>query len=85
MLTFIYYTALLIGTIKAIQIIYGVMSFMHQHLIRRKRDLYQRYADPDVSGRSWAVITGASDGIGAEFCKQLASEGFNIALVSRTL
>jgi 17beta-estradiol 17-dehydrogenase / very-long-chain 3-oxoacyl-CoA reductase len=34
---------------------------------------------------SWALVTGASDGIGAEFCKQLASKGFNICLVSRTL
>jgi 17beta-estradiol 17-dehydrogenase / very-long-chain 3-oxoacyl-CoA reductase len=30
------------------------------------------------------VITGASDGIGKEFALQLASEGFNVVLVSRT-
>ncbi|KAH0565901.1 hypothetical protein GP486_000704 [Trichoglossum hirsutum] len=33
---------------------------------------------------SWAVITGASDGIGKEFALQLASKGFNVVLVSRT-
>ena len=33
---------------------------------------------------TWALITGASDGIGLEFCKQLAQEGFNICLVSRS-
>lgn len=33
---------------------------------------------------SWAVITGASDGIGKEFALQLAREGFNLLLVSRT-
>ena len=32
----------------------------------------------------WAVVTGASDGIGKEFCLQLARMGFNICLVSRT-
>lgn len=33
---------------------------------------------------SWAVVTGASDGLGKEFAVQLASKGFNIVLVSRT-
>ncbi|KAI9671063.1 MAG: hypothetical protein M1831_005148 [Alyxoria varia] len=33
---------------------------------------------------SWAVITGASDGIGAEYARQLASKRFNLVLVSRT-
>ncbi|ODQ49866.1 NAD(P)-binding protein [Saitoella complicata NRRL Y-17804] len=34
--------------------------------------------------KSWAVITGASDGIGREFALQLAKAKFNIVLVSRT-
>lgn len=34
---------------------------------------------------SWAVVTGASDGIGKEFSIQLAQKGFNLILVSRTL
>ncbi|KAF3942069.1 hypothetical protein ABW19_dt0202974 [Dactylella cylindrospora] len=33
---------------------------------------------------SWAVITGASDGIGKEFAYQLASKGYSILLISRT-
>lgn len=32
----------------------------------------------------WAVVTGASDGIGKEYAFQLAKKGMNIALVSRT-
>lgn len=32
----------------------------------------------------WAVVTGASDGIGKEYAAQLAKKGFNIVLVSRT-
>ncbi|KAK6340746.1 hypothetical protein TWF696_009070 [Orbilia brochopaga] len=33
---------------------------------------------------SWAVITGASDGIGKEYAYQLAAKGFNVLLISRT-
>ncbi|RDW58174.1 very-long-chain 3-oxoacyl-CoA reductase [Coleophoma cylindrospora] len=33
---------------------------------------------------SWAIVTGASDGIGKEYAIQLAQKGFNIVLVSRT-
>ncbi|KAH9994584.1 short chain dehydrogenase [Xylariaceae sp. FL0662B] len=34
---------------------------------------------------TWAIVTGASDGLGKEFATQLASKGFNLVLVSRTL
>ncbi|KAI9795114.1 MAG: hypothetical protein M1816_000136 [Peltula sp. TS41687] len=33
---------------------------------------------------SWAIVSGASDGIGKEFALQLAQKGFNIVLISRT-
>ncbi|EZF74931.1 3-ketoacyl-CoA reductase [Trichophyton soudanense CBS 452.61] len=33
---------------------------------------------------SWALVTGASDGIGKEYAHQLARAGFNILLVSRS-
>jgi 17beta-estradiol 17-dehydrogenase / very-long-chain 3-oxoacyl-CoA reductase len=33
---------------------------------------------------SWAVVTGASDGLGKEFALQLAKSKFNVVLVSRT-
>ncbi|KAF9971666.1 hypothetical protein BGZ73_005297 [Actinomortierella ambigua] len=34
---------------------------------------------------SWAVVTGATDGIGKEFASQLASKKLNVVLVSRTI
>lgn len=33
---------------------------------------------------AWAVVTGASDGIGKEYARQLGLRGFNVFLISRT-
>jgi len=43
-----------------------------------KRKQLKSYGD-------WAVVTGATDGIGKAYCEQLAKEGINILLISRTL
>lgn len=34
--------------------------------------------------KSWALVTGSSEGIGKEFALQLAKDGFNIILLART-
>lgn len=39
-------------------------------------DFHQHYGP-------WAIITGASDGLGKEFANQLAAKGFNLILVAR--
>ena len=41
-----------------------------------------RYGSKDGS-KTWAVVTGGSDGIGLGICKKLAKEGFNICIVAR--
>ncbi|THG98491.1 hypothetical protein EW145_g7420 [Phellinidium pouzarii] len=43
----------------------------------------KKYTSPFGLG-SWAVVTGATDGIGKEFALQLAKAGYNIFLVSRS-
>ena len=73
------------GFIILLQIISGVTLFLHQHFFLSKLDLLKVYGDATTPGGSWVVVTGASDGIGAEYCRQLAKDGFNIALVSRTM
>jgi 17beta-estradiol 17-dehydrogenase / very-long-chain 3-oxoacyl-CoA reductase len=46
--------------------------------LRPRRNLAVRYSS------NWAVVTGASDGIGEALCHQLAKSGINIVMVSRT-
>lgn len=48
-------------------------------LLSIRTDLSARYGK-----NSWAVITGASDGIGKTFAFELAKAGFNIVLVGRS-
>lgn len=42
------------------------------------------FAKYGANGGKWAVVTGASDGIGKEYALQLAQRGFNVVLISRT-
>lgn len=37
-----------------------------------------------LAGGKWAVVTGATDGIGKAYAFELARKGFNIIIVSRT-
>ena len=52
---------------------------VYRHFLRPQKNLNKRY------GSEWAVVTGASDGIGEGYTYELAKRGFNIVLVSRTL
>ena len=70
----------MLGTIKCSGVLYDTYRFIYRHFFRSMPNLIEKYGE-----NTWAVVTGASDGIGAEYCRQLAKLGFNIALVSRTM
>ena len=72
--------AMFLGAIQAVIFASEALLFVYKHTLRTKGNLIKRYGEG-----SWAVVTGASDGIGAEYCKLLAEDGFNIVLISRTM
>ena len=55
----------------------GKMNSFYKYCLRPGYDLKKRY------GNGWAVITGASDGIGKAYAIELAKKGFKIGLVAR--
>ena len=59
--------------------IYKFSYWIYRVTLRKRIDFKSRYGEG-----SWALITGATDGIGKAFTFSLAKEGFNIILVSRT-
>jgi 17beta-estradiol 17-dehydrogenase / very-long-chain 3-oxoacyl-CoA reductase len=53
-----------------------VLSFIYDHFIKGTGSI-KRYG-------KWAVVTGATDGIGLAMATEFAKKGLNVALVSRT-
>ena len=74
-----------VGLIKTLFLFCQALAVLKQHFTPKLNDLRTKYPAKDKTKRPWALVTGASDGIGAEYCRQLAQDGFNIVLVSRTL
>jgi len=58
--------------------LYSSLSFVYDHTLKSGKNLTRSYGE-------WAVVTGATDGIGLAMCKEFAKKGMNIVLVSRTL
>lgn len=63
-----------IGLIHAAYFVYAVLGMIRRHCLIRKKNLVHRYGGLPNEGReafrvsTWALVTGASDGIGAEYC-----------------
>lgn len=57
------------------------------YILAKVLSYFSKYVQGSINPKSlgdWAVVTGATDGIGKGFCIELAKRGVNIVLVSRT-
>lgn len=79
-LSLISWTIYLVGAIFFFGGLYSFLRLFFIFLFAQKTD-YKKYG---AGEGAWAVITGASDGIGKGFAQELAKKKFNIVLISRT-
>ncbi|KAF2722209.1 NAD(P)-binding protein [Polychaeton citri CBS 116435] len=63
--------------------LYGFASFIKVHTSEGSLSRYNKPGTTEQSQRSWALVTGASDGIGKGFVEELCRRGFNIVLHGR--
>ena len=68
----------MLGLIKITRCAVGNTWSLMKYFVLPRKDLASRYGKG-----SWAVVTGASDGLGKQYCLELASQGFNIVLFGR--
>jgi 17beta-estradiol 17-dehydrogenase / very-long-chain 3-oxoacyl-CoA reductase len=61
-------------------LVFLFLRFIYTNFFRKRLNLKNRYGED-----SWALVTGATDGIGKALCEELVKEGFNIILVSRNI
>lgn len=66
-----------VGGVKIMRIFYDIVASCLKYLLLPSRNLKAMYGD------GWAVITGASDGLGKQYAMQLAQQGFNVVLIAR--
>lgn len=67
------------GVFGLAKIAYNSAFIIWLHLLRPSQLHKYRHADPS----SWALVTGASDGIGLELARELLAQGFNVFIHGR--
>ena len=77
----LYQTFLLIGAIKCLIFLFKSTHWLLKYI---HTFYFSKVINLRVAGE-WAVVTGCTDGIGKGYTEKLASLGFNIILLSRTM
>ncbi|ANB13575.1 ketoreductase [Sugiyamaella lignohabitans] len=74
-----------IGLFKVITGLLSYFTMLADLFILPRPDLSKYGAGSGSNkGRAWAIVTGATAGIGEQFAHQLAAKGFNVGIISRT-
>ena len=77
------YLLALVGFFRFLMLVYRVLCFTLRHCCRCRSNLLKKYSEKGNPKSTWAVVTGGSDGIGLEFCRKFAQQGFNICMIAR--
>jgi 17beta-estradiol 17-dehydrogenase / very-long-chain 3-oxoacyl-CoA reductase len=78
-ISFNYFLAWVLGIYTFVHCTCFIVRMLIRNYVRKSLDLPTRYGKG-----SWAVVTGATGGIGEAYCTQLAKLGFNIVLFGRS-
>lgn len=66
-----------VGGAVALSAVANVLAFVYGHFLRQGHDLKRKFGP-------WALVTGATDGIGKAMAFEFARKGLNVVLVSRS-
>ncbi|RNF05605.1 short-chain dehydrogenase [Trypanosoma rangeli] len=68
-----------VGALSVTVVLYRLVNFVYVNLLA-SMDLKRRYA----KAGDWAIVTGATEGIGYAMTMELARRGFNVCVIART-